>query len=168
MITELLLIVSINGVYLYQQNNSEGRPYLVEANRLLKEIEEQKTEVSEIELLNLNKYETIVGISEFAPGEVCANDYLVEEIDGKLYRIEYKKEKNLILPLYINITLLSMMIATIIVLMYVYYNPFRSRRKEQKNVFKHIKKRLKTKEGNEYDSSGIYYSCHHVCIIKCK
>ena len=120
-IAEILLIVSINGLYLYQNNNSDGRTYLVEAERLIKEIEEQKTEVSEIESMSLNKYETIVGIREFAPGESCANDYLVEEIDGELYRIEYVQERNSRLPLYINISLVGMMVLTIIVLMYVYH-----------------------------------------------
>lgn len=70
--------------------------------------------------MSLNKYETIVGIKEFAPGEVCDNDYLVEEIAGKLYRIEYVGERSSRLPLYINISLFGMMIVTIMVLVYVY------------------------------------------------
>lgn len=120
-ITEILLIVSINGLYLYQNNSSDGRTYLVEAERLIKEIEEQKTEAAEIEAMSLNNYKTIVGIREFAPGESCKNDYLVEEIHGKLYRIEYVEERSARLPLYINISLVGMMVVTIIVLMYVYH-----------------------------------------------
>lgn len=120
-ITEIVLIVSINGLYLYQNSSSDGRTYLVEAERLIKEIEEQKLGASEIEAMSLNKYETIVGIKEFAPGEVCDNDYLVEEIAGKLYRIEYVEERSSRLPLYINISLFGMMIVTIMVLVYVYY-----------------------------------------------
>ncbi|MBQ3512250.1 MAG: HAMP domain-containing histidine kinase [Lachnospiraceae bacterium] len=69
--------------------------------------------------MSLNKYETLVGISEFAPGEACANDYLVEEIAGKLYRIEYAEERSSRLPLYINISFLCMMAVTMIVLVYV-------------------------------------------------
>lgn len=34
---------------------------------MIKEIEEQKLGASEIEAMSLNKYETIVGIKEFAP-----------------------------------------------------------------------------------------------------
>lgn len=41
-IVEILLIMSINGLYLYQNNGSDGRTYLVEAGRLIKEIEQQK------------------------------------------------------------------------------------------------------------------------------
>ena len=119
-IAEILLILLTNRLYFHQNNDSGGRLYLVEARRVIKEIEEQKLGVSEIEAMSLNKYETIVGIKEFAPGEVCDNDYLVEEIAGKLYRIEYVEERSSRLPLYINISLLGMMIVTIMVLVYVY------------------------------------------------
>lgn len=119
-IAEILLILLTNRLYFHQNNGSGGRLYLVEARRVIKEIEEQKLGVSEIEAMSLNKYETIVGIKEFAPGEACDNDYLVEEIAGKLYRIEYVEERSSQLPLYINISLFGMMIVTIMVLVYVY------------------------------------------------
>lgn len=119
-IAEILLILSANGLYFYQANGSDGRVYLVEARRVIKEIEAQKLEASEIEAMSLDKYETLVGIEEFVAGEACDNDYLVEEIAGKLYRIEYTEGKHLRLPLYINISLLGMMIVTIIVFLYVY------------------------------------------------
>lgn len=127
-IVEILLILSINGLYFYQNSNSNGRLYLVEARRVIKEIEEQKLEAFEIEAMSLDKYETLVDISGFVAGENCNNDYLVEEIAGKLYRIEYAEERSSRLPLYINISLLGMMIVTIIVLVYVYnkvLKPFR-------------------------------------------
>lgn len=120
-IVEILLILSANGLYFYQNNDSDGRLYLVEAGRVMKEIEEQKPEASEIEAMRFNKYKTIAGVREFVAGEACDNDYLVEEIGGKLYRIEYVEERSPRLPLYINISLFSMMIVTIIVLMYVYH-----------------------------------------------
>lgn len=120
-IVEILLILSANRLYFYQHNGSDGRLYLVEARRVMKEIEEQGPEASEIEAMNLDQYETIVGIREFVAGEACGNDYLVEEIAGKLYRIEYAEERSPRLPLYINLSLLGMMLVTMIVLAYVYY-----------------------------------------------
>lgn len=119
-IVEILLILSTNRLYFYQNNDSDGKLHLVEARRVMKEIEEQKLEASEIEAMSLNQYKTIVGIREFVAGEACNNDYLVEEIAGKLYRIEYVEERSPRLPLYINISLLGMMIVTNIVLVYVY------------------------------------------------
>ena len=120
-IVELLLILSINILYFYQHHDSDGKLYLVEARRVMKVIEEQKPEASEIEAMRFNQYKTIVGIREFVAGEACDYDYLVEEIAGKLYRIEYVQERSPRLPLYINISLLGMMVVTFIVLMYVYH-----------------------------------------------
>ena len=116
---EILLMVSVNGLYYYQNSKSNGRTYLVEAGRVMKEIEKQKLQPSEIETMNLDKYETIVGIKEFVAGKACENDYVVEEIAGKLYRIEYVEERNSQLPVYINVLLFCMLIVTIIVLVYV-------------------------------------------------
>ena len=113
-IFEILLIVAVNRAYSNQNNDNKERTYLVEARRVIKEIEGQK-----IETISLDKYETLVGISEFVPGEACDNDYLVEEINGKLYRIEYI-EKNLSFPHYINVLLIGMLIVTIGVFWYVY------------------------------------------------
>ncbi len=119
-IVEILLILLANRLYFYQNNNSSGRLYLVEARRVIKEIEEQKLEASEIEAMRFDGYETIAGIREFAAGETCDNDYLVEEIAGQLYRIEYAEKRSPRLPLYINISLSGMMIVTNIVLVYAY------------------------------------------------
>lgn len=119
-IAEIVLILSANILYFHQNNDRDGRLYLVEARRLIKEIEERKPEPSEIEDLHFDQYQTIVGIREFVAGEACEHDYLVEEIAGKLYRIEYAEERSPRLPLYINILLSGMMIVTMIVLAYVY------------------------------------------------
>ena len=119
-IAEILLILFGNGLYIFENSGNDGRLYLVEAKRLIKEIEERRPEISEIEAMSLNAYETIVGIREFVATEACNNDYLVEEIAGKLYRIEYAEEKKSQLPLYINISLFGMLITTILVLVYVH------------------------------------------------
>ena len=111
-IVEILLILSTNILYFCQNNYMGGKLYLVETRRVIKEIEEQKLEASEIEEMSLNKYETIVGIREFVAGEACDNDYLVEEIAGKLYRIEYAEERSSRLPLYIKISLLGCLVLT--------------------------------------------------------
>lgn len=118
-IIEILLILLGNGLYVYDNSGHSGRLYLVEAKRVLREIKEQQLTKSEIEAMNLKKYETIVDIREFVAGEVCANDYLVEEIDGKLFRIEYVTGRSYRVLVYINIVLLGMVLATVAVLWYV-------------------------------------------------
>lgn len=127
-LVEIALILFCNGLYLYENSGSSGRLYLVEAKRLIQEIEEQNLTESEIEAMHLDKYEMIVDISEFDVGESCNNDYLVEEIGGKLYRIEYVAGKSYRSLIYLNISLLGMMLLTVIVLVYVYrkvLKPFR-------------------------------------------
>ena len=52
-VVEILLIVSVNRLYFNQNNDSDGRLYLVEARRVMKEIEEQKLEATEIEAMSL-------------------------------------------------------------------------------------------------------------------
>ena len=51
-IVEILLIVSVNRLYFNQNNDSDGRLYLVEARRVIKEIEDQTREASEIEAMS--------------------------------------------------------------------------------------------------------------------
>ena len=117
---EIVLVVLGNGLYLYESSGNSGRLYLVEVSRLVKEIEEQKLTSSQIESINLNKYETIVDIGEFVAGKSCKHDYLVEEINGKLYRIEYVSEESNQMLFYMNGLLLAMVLVTAIVLFYVY------------------------------------------------
>ena len=117
---EILLILCGNGLYIYENTDSNGRIYLVEAKRVIREIEEQKYTDAEIEAMDLSKFKTIVDICEFSAGEVCNNDYLVEEIGGKLYRIEYAEKRSYKTLLYMNLTLLGMMFITGIVIVYVY------------------------------------------------
>ncbi len=126
---ELVLIASANIVYFFQNSNSDGRLYLVEAKRLVRELEEQNAEASQIEAMSMEEYETLVEIRTFVAGEACANDYLVEEINGNLYRIEYAEGSSIRLPLYINLLLCGMLFVTVIVLVYVQkkvLKPFRS------------------------------------------
>ena len=119
-VIEIVLVVLGNGLYIYERSGNSGRLYLVEVSRLVKEIEEQKLTSSQIESINLNKYETIVDIGEFVAGKSCKHDYLVEEINGKLYRIEYVSEESNQMLFYMNGLLLAMVLVTAIVLFYVY------------------------------------------------
>ncbi len=119
-ITEILLIIFANGLFYHQNQNTSGRIYLVEASRLVKDIKERNLTSDEIENMRLEQYDSVVAIEAFVAGETCAYDYVVEEIDGKLYRIEYAEKASRQLPVYINALLMGMLMVTIIVLLYVY------------------------------------------------
>lgn len=118
-IAQVFLIVFCNVLYMHE-NNSTGRLYRVEARRIAKVIEEKNLSGGDARNLDLSKYETIINVSEFVPDEECNNEYLVEKIDDKLYRIEYRVDKDINLIVYMNIVLFGMMLITGIVIAYVY------------------------------------------------
>lgn len=119
-IIEIILVLFCNGLYIYQNNSDAGRLYRVEAKRIVMEIEEQNLTEEEINALDLSEYETIIGVREFAADEVCNNDYVIEESNGKWYRIEYRAGKNYGTLLYVDGVLFGMVLLTGGVLFYVY------------------------------------------------
>lgn len=126
-IAEVFLFVFCNVLYMHE-NNSSGRLYRVEAKRIAKVIEEKNLSGEDARKLDLSKYETIINIGEFIPDEECNNEYLVEKIGDKLYRIEYRVGKDINLIVYMNIVLFGMMFINGIVIVYVYkkvLRPFR-------------------------------------------
>lgn len=119
-IMEILLLLLCNGLYIYNGNSDSGRLYRVEAKRVASQIAEQKLTKEEATALDLTQYETVIRVSEFQPATVCNSDYVVEEINGTLYRIEYRADKSDDILFCIDVVLLIMMIITDAVLFYVY------------------------------------------------
>lgn len=117
---EMILIVLCNGVYIYQNQSDRGRLYRVEAARIVREIVDRELNAEQVKTMDLSGYETIINVGVFKPEENCNNDYMVEEIGGSLYRIEYRidRESNAIIMM--NIALCGMMFLTLVVLIYVY------------------------------------------------
>lgn len=95
-IIEILLIVVCNLLFARSHADHGGRMYRVEAARVVRELQEAinqsgaggNTDLTEE--LDLTKYTTLLAVREFVPGEACHNDYLVEQVGEKLYRIEYR------------------------------------------------------------------------------
>ena len=114
LIIEILLLLSGNALYIYQNKSNSGRIYRVETNRVAKEL--QENDPGEIDL---TEYDTILAVSEFNPGEICNNDYVVEEAGGKLYRIEYRVNQNFNTLIFMNIIIILMIALTVVILVYV-------------------------------------------------
>lgn len=119
-IMEIFLVSLCNGLYLSENMENDGKLYRVEANRAAMELAKQNKAEDEPDSLDLSAYETIVRISRFEAGEICNNDYVVKEVNGTLYRIEYRMVRDFHVLLYMNGALLFMMLVTGIVLLYVY------------------------------------------------
>lgn len=113
-IIEIILLLLCNALYIYQNKSNCGRMYRVEAGRVATELQENGPEE-----IDLKEYDTILAVGEFDSEEVCNNDYVVEEVDGKLYRIEYRMNQNFNTLIYMNITIIIMISLTMIILVYM-------------------------------------------------
>lgn len=111
---ELMVILICNVAYISKGKADSGRIYRVEAARVAFELETKS--ISEIDL---SKYSTIISIREFHPDEICNNDYVVERVEGKLYRIEYSQTRSNSVFIYMNIAMGIMFSLTFGILIYV-------------------------------------------------
>lgn len=113
-IIEAATLFGCNVWYRYYSKNNSTRLYRVEARRVAQEIQEHS-----LEEVDIRDYDTILAVSEFSPTNLYNNDYVIEEIDGKLYCIEYRAIGTNGIMIYINIAMLLMIALTAIVLIYV-------------------------------------------------
>lgn len=119
MIIEIVLLALCNGLYGYQRGDGAKRMYRVEAKRVAAKLTEQGATQEALAGLDLSEYETIIRVSAFRADEICNNDYVVEEIGGKLYRIEYRAAAENGALFLMNAAMLIMMLLTFLVLWYV-------------------------------------------------
>ncbi|MDD6638017.1 MAG: hypothetical protein PUE81_04490, partial [Lachnospiraceae bacterium] len=87
--------------------------YRVEASRVAEEL--RKSEGS-VEYLNLSDYDTIVSVRVFEPGERGNEDYVVEDVNGTLYRIAYRNREAATGFWVLNVSLGVMLFITVILL----------------------------------------------------
>ena len=120
LIIEVVLVLLCNGIYIHQSQSDTGRLYRVETARVAREIEEQNLTVEQVEAMDLSAYETLVKVTVFRPEETCNNDYVVEEINDNLYRIEYRANRESNIIIWMNLALVGMILITVAVLLYVY------------------------------------------------
>ncbi|MBP3597012.1 MAG: HAMP domain-containing histidine kinase [Clostridia bacterium] len=112
----ILFIISNFIVFNYKKN--EGKPYLVEVSRLVREIENKNLEEKDLEECNY-----IIDITkEEEDFYYSNNEYVIREIDGELYRFDYKdnshiEKLNLIFK--VNIILGMMSVITISIMFYI-------------------------------------------------
>lgn len=112
---ELILIIGGNVLIRRTLKEDAGRSYRVDIRRA---VEEMQQGVSAQDI-NLDNYKTIIAISEFELGRRCDNDYIVEDVNGTLYRYEYRQENNRDCIWIINIVLGAFFLGSIILIMYI-------------------------------------------------
>lgn len=113
-IIDLVTIVLCNVFYAAKTFDHSDRLYRVEARRIAQELKN-----SPAQDIDLSDYETIVAVHKFDASEVCNNDYVVEEVNGQLYRIAYISESKSGNVWIYNACLVFMLVVTIAVFWYI-------------------------------------------------
>ena len=117
-ITEVLIIIVLNVIYLSFIRDS-GKYYRVEAERVVRMLEGDSSLRENPEGVDISGFSTIIRVSHFNSSEICNNDYVVEEVDGTPYRIEYKADKNSTAFLLMNIGMAAGLLLTVGVFIYI-------------------------------------------------
>ena len=115
---EILIIIVLNVIYITGIRKA-GRFYRVEAERIVRILESDPQKREKPESIDLSRFDTIIRVSTFDVSEICNNDYIVEEVDGKIFRIEYKTKDSNYEIILMNIGMLAGLFLTIGVLVYI-------------------------------------------------
>lgn len=117
----MFMIVAVINFFIFGTEKNNGKLYRIEINRIEHEINDDNE-------INLNNYNAIIGIYEYDTDEdfySSENKYLIRKINGTLYRIEYDDtagNRNIKLPVAINILLLILFLVIISALLYIRHN----------------------------------------------
>ena len=117
-ITEILILIILNVIYLSFVRES-GKYYRVEAERVVRMLEGDSSLRENPEGVDVSGFSTIIRVSHFNSSEICNNDYVVEEVDGTPYRIEYRADKNSTAFLLMNIGMAAGLLLTVGVCIYI-------------------------------------------------
>ena len=117
-ITEILILIILNVIYLSFVRES-GKYYRVEAERVVRMLEGDSSLRENPEGVDVSGFSTIIRVSHFNSSEICNNDYVVEEVDGTPYRIEYRADKNSTAFLLMNIGMAAGLLLTVGVFIYI-------------------------------------------------
>lgn len=109
-----LIIVAANLIYAANTNGYQERIHCIEGRRVALELQDKNKDD-----IDLSVYKTIVNISEFGEAYTGNNDYMVEEVNGTLYRIEYKQTAYNYGLLYMNGAIICMAVLLVGVLFYI-------------------------------------------------
>lgn len=114
----IVFMVAIANLIMLSDTVDSGRPYLVEVSRLARAMEDGSFEAKA-----LAECEYVTGIYEYGEDFYTSHsDYVIREINGKLYRFDYKAdsgEKKSEMILIVNVMLGIMALVILTVLLYV-------------------------------------------------
>lgn len=108
LIAEMLMIFIANILLIRSIDVGEDHSYMVDIKRLTEEMENiphvgSGSQGDVTGQIDLSAYPHIVSVTEYHPADIEPGNIIIAEVDGKLYRMEYKKEKEGLPFLLINI-----------------------------------------------------------------
>lgn len=124
LLAELVIFAIFNFFYLWGKK-SEARFYRVEAERVVRLLEEKTEYQNAPESIDLGEFTFIRGVSFFDPADLTNYDYVAEEVGGRLYRIEYEREDDHGGILYANLAFGLVFLFTVFLLGYLYKSVIR-------------------------------------------
>ncbi len=117
-ILEIILIVVLNIIYVSRED-SKARYYSVEAERVVRQLEEDESLRENPGNIDLSKYETMKRVSFFDSEEICNSSYVVEKVGDREYRIEYEVKKNNDPLILMNVGLAVLFLLTVFIFIYI-------------------------------------------------
>ena len=87
-------MIAAADVIFISSTRTGGRVYRVEAERIVRKLEADPALRADPSSVDLSSYSLIKRVSFFDASELINNDYVVESVEGKLYRIEYVVKDN--------------------------------------------------------------------------
>ena len=117
-IIEIVIIILLNIIYITSIKTS-GKFYRVEAERIVRLLEDDTALQEKPDKIDLSQFDEIRRVSAFDSSEVINNDYVVEEVNGKLFRIEYEKKDDNSTFILMNIGMAAAILLTVVVLIYI-------------------------------------------------
>lgn len=111
----IFLVIACNIVLKSKSRDWSYGQSRVEVSRVIRLMEEGRT----IDEINLEDYPDIVDVKKFNPQAATSYNYVVEEIDGQLYRFELKEHSYERIIITVNIALLCLLIFNISLLLYI-------------------------------------------------
>ena len=119
LLAELAIFIFFNLFYLWGKK-AEGNFYRVEAERVLRLLEEREEYRNAPQEMDLSGFQTIRGVSAFDPNAITNHDYVVEEAGGTLFRIEYDPPKDHRGFYLVNVGFLLTFLITLAIMTYLY------------------------------------------------
>lgn len=112
---EIVLLVFANVYGRQKLVEEDSRAYKVDVSRIAGRMRDGEDPAA----IDFSEYENVTAVSVFDASVSCKNKYVVEDINGTLYRFEYETADYTSILLFVNVTMVAMIILTAVLFLYL-------------------------------------------------